>query len=168
MGAAFPPSQKKPPGCFPSFPPPWFSVHPAPGGFPGKLLEILGTGNLLKYPPSPAPEGGAAAGAAASSPARGINQGEVAVGIENGEFPPKICRSLGMPIPARLGRCSPGGLSAQKLGFSPKTSITNSFPAANATLFDASAPVAPNTTNASLVSGGCSSHREIWDRGGRI
>lgn len=111
------PPPKKTPGCFPSFPPPWFSVHPTPGGFPEKLLEILGTGNLLKNPPSPAPEGGAAAGAAASSPARGINQGEVAVGLEKGEFPPKICRSLGMPIPARLGRCSPGGLSAQKLGF---------------------------------------------------
>lgn len=73
-----------------------------------------------------------------------------------------------MPIPARLCRCSPAGLNAQKLGFSPKTSITNSFPAANATLFDASAPVAPNTTNVSLVSGGCSSQWEIWGRGGRI
>lgn len=77
-----------------------FSPPPAPGGFPGKLLEILGTGNLLKNPPSPAPEGGAATRAAASSPAHGINQGEVAVGLEKGGISPQ-----NLPIPRDADPC---------------------------------------------------------------
>lgn len=84
-------------------------LNSAAGGFPAKLLKILGAGKLLEILPPPTPgtrqpwrEKPPKEKPSCSPPAHGINQGEVAVGLENGGFLPKSQSALGMPIPARL------------------------------------------------------------------
>lgn len=119
----------------------------------------------------------------------GINHGEVAEGLETrfGSPHPALFMGTDTCIPVR-GCTQPhvcfyttqSGFSKAELFFSgwsldifnvmsmlAKNLITNFFFAANMTLFDASAPVAPNTTNISLVSGfACSMGKiGVWQQG---